>query len=112
MAQAKSQGASAPLTSSASVEICRDLFGEHPEDVIAPIHCTADALMWLETIFQAIARDALKKGPGYRIKYLAEAGAYIANDMGNYAEHFHETVIQRLRDAGVAQTSAEESCHE
>lgn len=98
------QGAPAPVT---SVEACRSLFGEHPEDLISPIHSAADALSWLEEILNTIAREALDGRNGYRIKHLAEAGAYLALDMGNYAGHFHETVIARLRDAGVVPTEGD-----
>ena len=84
-----------------SVEACRSLFGEHPEDVISPINSAAEALMWLEEILRTIIREALDEHNGYRIKRLAEAGAYLALDMGNYAECQHETMIDRLRTAGV-----------
>ena len=87
-----------------SVETCRSLFGEHPEDVISPIKSAADALSWLEELFHTIEREALNERNGYRIKHLAEMGAYLALDMGNYAGCQHETMIDRLRNAGVVST--------
>jgi hypothetical protein len=83
------------------VEACRNLFGEHPEDVISPINSAAEALSWLEELFLTIAREALVERNGCRIKYLAEMGAYLASDIGNYAGCRHETMIDRLRNAGV-----------
>lgn len=83
------------------VEACRNLFGEHPVDVISPINTAADAISWLEELFRTISKEALVESSGYRIKSLAEAGAYIASEIGNYAEHRHETMNDRLRAAGV-----------
>lgn len=83
------------------VDACRNLFGEHPEDVISPINSAAEALFWLEELFLTIAREALDERNGYRIKHLAEMGAYLASDVGNYAGYQHETMIDRLRNAGV-----------
>lgn len=80
---------------------CRSLFGEHPEDVISPIKSAADALGWLEELFNTIKREALNERSGFRIKHLAEAGAYLAADIGNFADCQHETMIERLRTAGV-----------
>lgn len=84
-------------------ESCRQLFGEHPEDVIRPIKSAADALGWLEEIFAAIQRETLDGGSVYRIKRLAEMGAYMALDMGNCASCQHETLIDRLRAASVVE---------
>ena len=83
------------------VEACRHLFGEHPENVISPIKSAADALSWLEELFKTIEREALNERNGYRIKHLAEAGAYLAFDIANFAGCQHETMIERLRTAGV-----------
>lgn len=83
------------------VDACRNIFGEHPEDVISPIKSAADALSWLEELFRTIASEALDERNGYRIKHLAEMGAYLALDVGGYADHQHETMIDRLRNAGV-----------
>lgn len=84
-----------------SVETCRNLFGENPEDVISPIKSAADTLTWLEEIFITIKNEALNERNGYRIKHLAEVGAYLALDMSNYAGCQHEAMIDRLRNAGV-----------
>ena len=84
-----------------AVETCRALFGEHPEDVISPIKSASDALGWLEELFNTIKNEALTERNGYRIKHLAEMGAYLAFDMSNYAGCQHETMVDRLRTAGV-----------
>jgi hypothetical protein len=88
-------------TCKTGVAACRNLFGEHPEDVISPINSAAEALFWLEELFLTIAREALDERNGYRIKHLAEMGAYLASDVGNYAGYQHETMIDRLRNAGI-----------
>lgn len=87
---------------SESTEIVKNLFGDHPEDVIGPIQSAAEALSWLEEIFRTIVAEVRIDSPsGYRIKRLAEAGAYLALDMGDYVSHSHETYLDRLKDAGV-----------
>lgn len=89
-----------------SVEIVKELFGEHPEDVISPIKSAADTLGWLEEVFITIKNEALIERNGCRIRQLAEAGAYLAMDMSNYAGCQYETYINRLKDAGVVPASA------
>lgn len=84
-----------------SVEACRSLFGEHPEDVIGPIKSASDALCWLEELFTTIERETLNEISIYRIKHLAEMGAYLACNMSDYTGSQHETMIDRLRNAGV-----------
>lgn len=88
---------------------CKKLFGEYPEDVIAPIKSAADGLAQLEEIFITIAREAtddrngFRNGHrlGFRIKRLAEAGAYLAFDIGNCTGHQYETMLQRLVEQGI-----------
>lgn len=96
MAKQSTQGTAVP------VAIVKDLFGDYPEDVISPIKSVADALSWLEEIFTTIKNEALEGRNGYRIKQLAEAGAYLAADMGNYACSKHESYLERLQSAGFA----------
>jgi hypothetical protein len=84
-----------------SVETCRSLFGEYPEDVIVPIKCAADAISWLEEILRTISQEALDHRNGFRIQRLAEAGAHLASDMGDYAKCQHQNMLNRLRTAGV-----------
>ena len=62
-----------------AVKTCQDLFGEHPEDVISPIKSASDAFDWLEELFNTIKTEALNERNGYRIKHLAEMGAYLAS---------------------------------
>ncbi len=89
------------------VEACRSAFGSHPEDVITPINSAAETLMQLYEIFKTISGDALDARHGYRIKALAEAGAYLAYDIGNYAGCEFESRRDSLVAAGVL--SAEDS---
>ncbi len=89
-----------------AVESCRALFGDHPEDVISPINAAAETLIQLEEIFKTISKEALQERNGYRIKRLADAGAYIALDMGNYADCRHEDMTSRLRTAGATEVAA------
>jgi hypothetical protein len=42
-----------------SIENCINLFGEHPEDVIAPISSASEALFWLEEICKTIAHEPI-----------------------------------------------------
>lgn len=93
-------------TKNPSIETIRRLFGESPEDVISPINCASDALLQLVEIFNTIRDEALNERNGYRIKYLAAAGSYIAHDMSNYTDCVYESMINRLREAGIV--SAEE----
>lgn len=82
------------------------LFGEHPEDVISPIDSAAEALGWLEEIFNVIKQKAESDEPNYSIKRLAEAGAYIASDIGNYVDSRHEEMRDRISAASeMANTS-------
>lgn len=93
---------------------CKTLFGEYPADVIAPIKSAADGLAQLEEIFITIAREATDDRNGYRnghrlgfrIKRLAEAGAYLASDIGNCTGHQYETMLQRLVDQGIVSKQA------
>ena len=91
----------ANVTTATAIAAVKSVFGEHPEDVISPIKSAADALSWLEELFRTIEREALNERNDYRIKHLSEMGAYLALDMGNYAGCQHETMTDRLRNAGV-----------
>lgn len=83
------------------VENARAIFGAHPEDVISPIKSTAEALGWLEEIFNTIKNEEIDRPNSGRIKKLAELGAYIALDIGNYADSEHEQRLDFLQKAGV-----------
>jgi hypothetical protein len=96
---------------SVSVGIVKDLFDAHPEDVISPINSAAEALTWLEEIFDTIKKEALDGRNGYRIQRLAAAGAYIAADMGDYADHMYKNYLERLQIAG-AVASGEVASHD
>jgi hypothetical protein len=84
-----------------AVENAKELFGEHPEDVISSINGAAEALGWLEEIFATIkneADDARNRG---RIKKLAAAGEYLAFDYANFTACKHEEYRDRLKAAGL-----------
>lgn len=83
------------------IDACRSSFGNHPEDVIAPINSAAETLMQLSEIFKTISNEALCECNGYRIKRLAEAGAYLAVEIGNFADCEHESMRNALVAAGV-----------
>lgn len=85
----------------AGIDACRTLFDHHPEDVIAPLGYAGDALGWLEELFRIIADDALTPNRGWRIKKLAELGAYVASESSNFAGHMHETFTEHLQAAGI-----------
>lgn len=86
------------MKSTISVE---ELFGAHPEDVISPIKSAAETLSWLEEIFRTIARETLIERSECRINALAEMGAYLASDIGNYVDSEHEKYRDCLQKAGV-----------
>ncbi|MDP2172002.1 MAG: hypothetical protein Q8J96_16460 [Rhodocyclaceae bacterium] len=89
------------------IDACNATFGSHPEDVIMPINSAAETLMQLHEIFKTISDDALDARHGHRIKALAEAGAYLAYDIGNFAGCEFERLRDSLVAAGVL--SAEDS---
>lgn len=84
----------------ADIEVCQRLFDNHPEDVISPIKSAADTLGWLEELFRTIECEALNERNSYRIKHLAEMGAYLASDMSNLMGCQYETMVDRLRNTG------------
>lgn len=87
---------------SAPSETVNDLFGAMPEDVISPIKSAADALGWIEEILITIQREVDDPRNRIRVRLLAEAAAYLASDVSNYAGHMHETYLGRLQTAGLA----------
>lgn len=99
-------------THSPEVEACKALFGQYPEDVISPLKSAADALLWLNEICTTIKNEALDERKGYRIKRLADAGAYIAQEFSNYAGCEYETMLDCLNDAGITPTSEKGGDHE
>lgn len=80
------------------VEVVRDAVGCHPCDLLIPIGGAADALSWLEEIFNVIKESAVDGGKAYRVKRLAAAGAYLASDYAGWVSVEHE----RLRDSLIA----------
>lgn len=92
----------------AGIAACQSLFALHPEDVVAPIEFCADGFDWVEEIAKTIAADALDPRHAYRIKHLAAALVWIANELGQYARGESETRYARLVAAGII---AKESRH-
>lgn len=82
---------------------CDEAFGHHPEDVVAPIKSGADVCNWLDEIFKTILEEAERNGPAshYRIKHLANAGAYLAFDYANHLGRQHEDMAENLAKAGI-----------
>jgi hypothetical protein len=78
------------------IEVCRVIFGEHPEDVIYPLEYTTEVLGWLCTLFTVIADDALDKNKAHHVKGLAEAGRHIAADIIEYAQGRHESMASKM----------------
>lgn len=93
---------SAPASTAAqSLEACRAIFGASPEDVLIPADGAKETLFQLAEIFRSIAHDALDGRNGQRIKHLAEAGAYLASDFGNFVDCELERLRDNLHKAGV-----------
>lgn len=92
-----------PTTTAAPtlVDACRSAFGAHPEDILSPINSAAETLIQLYEIFKTISNEALDANSGYRIKALADAGAYLAYDIGEFAGCEFERLRGSLVSSGV-----------
>lgn len=88
-------------------EAVRTVFDDMPEDVISPIKTAADALGWIEQILITIQREVDDPRNRIRVRLLAEAAAYLACDVSDYAGHMHETYLGRLQVAGLDTVDAE-----
>ena len=98
---------SAPHSATALI---KHAYGEQPEDVIAPIKATADALFWLDELLAMILELSASDTPrnSTRIKVLAEVGRHVAGDMNTYADSVYESMSTQLEKSGtlpVATTS-------
>lgn len=82
------------------IAACKSLLGTHPEDALLPLGSAKSTLFQLEQIFHCISEMAGLPGAGHRIKHLADAGAYLAMDFGNFADCELESMMNRLRAAG------------
>lgn len=89
----------------AAIEECRKLFGEHPVDVIAPMGWAVDALLQVGAILSVIVKDAdprqTERCAQSRIRSLAKAAKYIADDMANTVDCRHGDFIYSLKQSGV-----------
>lgn len=77
-----------------------EIFGNLPEDVISPIKSAYEALYQLAEIFRSIAKEAGTDGCPVRTKRLADAGAYLADDIANYCDDQHGTMYSRILELG------------
>jgi hypothetical protein len=103
----KARTAAASAENMGHVENTKALFGKHPVDVISPIRSAAEVLGWLEEIFQVISREAeAARMNTVRVKSLADAGAYLASDFGNYVGVEHETMLESFRLCGIVAEGA------
>ncbi|MEY4593012.1 MAG: hypothetical protein RIR18_1907 [Pseudomonadota bacterium] len=85
----------------AQVQAVKDLLGACPEGALYGYKTGSDALGWLEEIFKTIQQDAMDEIKSYRVKRLAELGAYVAGDLSNSLHQEHGGYIKRLKDAGI-----------
>ena len=79
----------------------KEAFGQYPEDVLGPIKMADEAFGWLNEIFVSIQREVEGENFALRIAKLAAAGVYLADDIGSYCGAEHETMRQKLQEAGV-----------
>lgn len=107
IARAKPKAAVAASSAQTFIAACNHAFGEHPEDVISTINSTAETLCQLHEIFKTISNDALDDRKAYRIKALADAGAYLAFDIGNFAGCEQEKMLEKLKAAGIVRSEQE-----
>lgn len=89
------------MTDQSKFEAARELFGEHPGDVLQPIKTAAEALDWVEAICTSIRVEAQGKGNLVQIRKLAEAAEYLSLEFSSWASCQYEEMHQRLHDAGV-----------
>lgn len=83
-------------------KLCEEMFGERTEDVISPLNSASEALFWLEAIFKAIKQEADGGRNHFQIKQLADAGAYLALEFGNYSDSQYGNMMRSLKAQGLA----------
>lgn len=76
-------------------EAVRELFGRHPEDVLAAVKTCDEALSWIEEILRAALREDGDKNHQGAV-YLINAAKYLASDFGNYANCEHEAMRDHM----------------
>ena len=85
-----------------TIDLGRKLFGEHPEDVIAPIQTGMQRLYQLGSLFGAIKAAVTAGGAELaRIELLAELGQEVAFDSANFLDCRHEELETALKVAQV-----------
>ena len=69
------------------IEAFRALFGQHPDDVIAPIKSSCEMLDCLGDLFEAIEMFLEKENQcHYEAKNLVGLGKYVAKDFSRYLD--------------------------
>ena len=87
---------SVATTKSGAIEAARQLFNEHPEDVVEMVNIGAKKLYELAGLFEAIGAAA-EKHP--LIKRLASLGEYVAEDAGNMLDERQKHYGKGLKGA-------------
>jgi hypothetical protein len=88
-------------------QIIRESFNEAPEDVICPINTASEVGYWFEEIFKVIRAEADKNNPdSFKIRRLADMGAYLGSDFGNRFDCRHEDLFDHLKAAGLIDAGA------
>lgn len=77
----------------------KEVFGEYPEDVLAYLKFSVDALAWTEALFHAIEELHGKEGSDRHIKNLAGLGKYVAGDLSETYGCQFEDFSEKLRAA-------------
>lgn len=97
------EGATTPnlIAANALDKSVNEAFGAYSKDVISPIKSAAEVCGWLEEIFSTIKKESEFSGNATRIKRLADAGLYLAADMGNYFDCQPEDMFSRLKAVGI-----------
>lgn len=99
-AQVAAQAEPCPDFKSGQAVDLHAVFGERfPEDVIAPIRVAQERLIWLEQLFDAIADSP---GIGFRAKYLAEMGRFVASEASDLADCCHADMLEAIKKGGAA----------
>ena len=83
----------------------KDVFGDHPTNVIAHIQYGAEALDWMESIFHGIEKQHDNEGSGSHIKKLAGLGKYVAFDISNTLGCQYEEYSEKL-EAAISESEA------
>ncbi|WP_242107215.1 hypothetical protein [Luteimonas aquatica] len=84
------------MSNHAAVEAARQLFNEHPQDVVGMVNIGAEKLYELGGLFEAIGAAAQENT---LVQRLASIGSYLAEDAGNMLDERQEHYGKRLKGA-------------